>query len=98
MNDTMRHTIKLPNDTPSKSQTTLELPPIMALPPAIPALSELPNRPGDPPFSAWDLWGQTSDIGALNWLTQENVLSAVKEVQTGERVGLKYVVQCLRLT
>lgn len=61
----------------------------MAIPPAIPAISELPNRAGDPPFSAWGLWGQTGDLGALNWLTEGNVLSAIKEVQTGERVGLK---------
>jgi hypothetical protein len=27
--------------------------------------SELPLRPGDPPFSAWGLWGEEDNIGAL---------------------------------
>lgn len=30
-----------------------------------PLFSELPLRPGDPPFSAWSLWGDDDEIGTL---------------------------------
>lgn len=55
----------------------------------LPAFEDLPLREGDPPFSAWGLW-HNSALGALNYLTDEVVLRAMKEeVFTGERVGLK---------
>lgn len=60
----------------------------------LPSLSQLPLRNGDPPNSAWGLWGDdpTSDLGSLNYLTDDVVLKAMREeVNTGERVGLKYV-------
>ena len=63
-------------------------------PPArpIPSIGKLPLRDGDPPYSAWGLWGSGPDcvLGSLNYLTDELVLKTVKEeIQTGERVGLK---------
>lgn len=60
----------------------------------IPTFEQLPLREGDPPFSAWGLWGEgpESQLGALNYLTDERVLAAIKGVRTGERVGLKYVL------
>lgn len=33
--------------------------------PATPALDSLPLRKGDPPYSAWGLWGEDDNIGAL---------------------------------
>lgn len=56
----------------------------------LPKLNELPLNPGDPPKSAWGLWGPNDKLGALNYLTDEVVLKAIKEdVLTGERVGLE---------
>lgn len=53
-------------------------------------LRRLPLRPGDPHHSAWGLWKNPA-LGALNYLTDEVVLRAAKEeLQTGERVTLKY--------
>lgn len=60
----------------------------------LPRLDQLPLRKGDPPNSAWGLWGDGPDsaLGALNHLTEERVSKAVREeVKTGERVGLKSV-------
>lgn len=59
----------------------------------IPSLSDLPLRKGDPPNSAWGLWGDgpESALGSLNYLTEEVVAKAAREeIQTGERVGLEY--------
>ncbi|KIA75795.1 hypothetical protein HK57_00409 [Aspergillus ustus] len=57
----------------------------------LPSFDELPLHEGDPPYSAWGLWGDGPDsaIGSLNYLTEEVVLKAIKEeVKTGERVAL----------
>jgi len=53
-----------------------------------PPFSALPLRKGDPPYSAWGLYGPDDELGTLNLLTPERVLSAVKDVSTGESVGL----------
>lgn len=67
----------------------------MASPPnPFPSFDQLPLREGDPPNSAWGLWGRgpESALGSLNYLTNELVLKTIKEeVKTGERVGLKCV-------
>lgn len=66
-----------------------------ALPTSVPPFEQLPLRKGDPPYSAWGLWGDgpESVMGSLNYLTDEVMLRTVKqEVKTGERVGLKYVI------
>ncbi|KAF2467912.1 uncharacterized protein BDR25DRAFT_374217 [Lindgomyces ingoldianus] len=60
----------------------------MATSKSLPSFDDLPLRKGDPPYSAWGLW-ENSQLGALNYLTNENVLRAAKEeFQTGIRVGL----------
>lgn len=57
----------------------------------LPALDDLPLRKGDPPFSAWGLWENTQ-LGSLNYLSDDVVKAAAREeIQTGARVGLKYV-------
>ncbi|OJJ07668.1 hypothetical protein ASPVEDRAFT_202613 [Aspergillus versicolor CBS 583.65] len=56
-----------------------------------PSFDHLPLREGDPPNSAWGLWGRgpESALGSLNYLTNDLVLKKIKEeVKTGERVGL----------
>lgn len=70
----------------------------MAPPPnPLPSLNDLPLRKGDPPNSAWGLWGDGPDgaLGSLNYLTDELVSKSVREeIKTGERVGLEYVSSC----
>lgn len=58
----------------------------------LPSLDQLPLREGDPPNSAWGLWGDgpASALGSLNYLDEELVSrTAREEIRTGERVGLK---------
>ena len=73
----------------------------MSLPITLPKLSDLPLNPNDPPNSAWGLWkrhGFDEQLGALNYLQDQVVKKSVtEEVQTGRRVGLKYVVFSLQL-
>ncbi|KAJ5661369.1 uncharacterized protein N7484_000741 [Penicillium longicatenatum] len=57
----------------------------------LPSFNQLPLREGDPPHSAWGLWGNGSDsaLGSLNYLTDDLVLRTIQqEIKTGERVGL----------
>lgn len=60
----------------------------MPTPKERPPFSSLPLRRGDPPFSAWGLYGLDDELGALNLLTEERVLEAAKEIKIGRRVGL----------
>ncbi|KAJ0418907.1 putative cyclase-domain-containing protein [Aspergillus carlsbadensis] len=60
----------------------------MAPPSKLPTFDQLPLNEGDPPYSAWGLWGEDSALGSLNYLTDEVVAKAVQEVKTGERVAL----------
>ena len=53
-----------------------------------PAFEALPLRKGDPPFSAWGLYGLDDELGTLNLLTPVVVTEAAREVQTGVRIGL----------
>ncbi|KAJ2904844.1 hypothetical protein MKZ38_007036 [Zalerion maritima] len=55
----------------------------------IPSFDSLPWRDGDPPHSAWGLYGSDDEQGTVNRLTDERVKDAAKnEIQTGERVSL----------
>ena len=52
----------------------------------IPKLSELPLNEGDPHHSAWGLYGKDDELGTLNRLTDEVVLSAAREeIRSGVR-------------
>ncbi|OAG44387.1 hypothetical protein AYO21_01383 [Fonsecaea monophora] len=54
-----------------------------------PPFESLPLRPDDPPFSAWGLYGDDDQLGALNLLTAENTLAAARsEIRTGVRLSL----------
>ena len=53
---------------------------------SIPSFSDLPLRRGDPPFSAWGLYGDDDQLGALNRLTDELVKEVARdEIQSGVR-------------
>lgn len=54
-----------------------------------PAFGDLPLREGDPPYSAWGLWGEDDNIGTLNWLSKEAVKDAATEIREGIRFSLK---------
>ena len=61
-----------------------------------PSFDELPFRKGDPPFSAWSLYGEDDQLGTLNLLTSKVVAEAGKEIKTGVRVGLDLTLDYLK--
>lgn len=62
----------------------------------IPSFSSLPFKSGDPPYSAWGLYGSSDELGTINRLTKEVVLAAAKaEIQTGERFSLNWPLDAL---
>ena len=55
-------------------------------PGSLPSFSDLPLRRGDPPFSAWGLYGDDDQLGALKRLTDELVKEVARdEIQSGVR-------------
>lgn len=65
---------------------------------AYPKFSELPLEHDHPPYSAWGLWGQDDELGTLNHLTPERVVSAAREVKTGVRFGLNWALEQMDYT
>ncbi|CAK7200185.1 hypothetical protein SEUCBS139899_002876 [Sporothrix eucalyptigena] len=55
-----------------------------------PSFSSLPLREGDPPYSAWGLWGTDDHIGTLNRLTPAVVRGAASEISEGTRFSLNW--------
>ncbi|KAK9457437.1 hypothetical protein V1511DRAFT_493618 [Dipodascopsis uninucleata] len=53
-----------------------------------PKFEDLPLRKGDPPYSAWGLWGDDDELGALNLITPEVTKEAVKTVEYGITIPL----------
>ena len=53
-----------------------------------PQFDQLPLRKGDPPFSAWGLYGLEDELGTLNLLTPATTQAAAAEIKTGVRIGL----------
>jgi hypothetical protein len=52
----------------------------------IPPFEDLPLRKGDPHHSAWGLYREKDELGTLNRLTGERVVSAAREeVRCGDR-------------
>lgn len=49
----------------------------------LPSFAKLPARPGNPARSAWGLWGDDDELGCLNLLTPERIVSAARLVQKG---------------
>ncbi len=50
----------------------------------LPSFDQLPYKPGNPPRSAWGLWGDDDEIGMLNLLTPDRVAAAAKLAKTGK--------------
>ncbi len=72
----------------------------------VPQFADLPKLPGGPSRGcAWDVWNAVhaqlsadevtavgkDELGTLNHLTPAVVAAAGKEIQTGDRVALKWV-------
>ena len=53
-----------------------------------PAYAELLTRTDAPPGSAWGVFGDDDEIGTLNHLTPQRVLSGIRAVRTGEMFNL----------
>jgi len=58
----------------------------------IPPYEALPLRPDDPFVAAWGLYGNDDELGTLNRLTPERVVAAAREIRTGNRVGLDWML------
>lgn len=57
---------------------------------ALPDYDELPVKPGKPPHSAWGLWGDDDQIGAVNLLTRDRVIEGARLVKTGKVFALNW--------
>ncbi|KAL6231980.1 hypothetical protein BDW75DRAFT_247556 [Aspergillus navahoensis] len=60
-----------------------------------PRFEDLPLGPGDPPWSAWRLYGPDDELGTLNLLTPDAVTQAAREIHTGHRIGLDLPIDYL---
>ena len=49
----------------------------------LPDYDELPISPDKPPRSAWGVWGDDDEVGAINLLTPDRVLAGVGRVRRG---------------
>lgn len=55
-----------------------------------PRFADLPLQPGDPPMSAWGVWGPSDQLGCLNNLTPERTVAASRLVENGISIGLNW--------
>jgi kynurenine formamidase len=55
----------------------------MPLPDDLPRYRDLPARPGQPPKTAWGLFGSDDDVGMFNLQTPERVVAAARLVRKG---------------
>ncbi|MFN0119469.1 MAG: cyclase family protein [Blastocatellia bacterium] len=56
----------------------------------LPSFDELPVKPGNPPRSAWGLFGDDDQVGMFNLLTPARVAAAARLVQSGEVFPLNW--------
>ncbi len=61
--------------------------------PPLPTFDQLPYKPGNPPRSAWGLWGDQDEIGTINLLTPERVVEAARSVRTGQTFALSWELE-----
>jgi hypothetical protein len=62
----------------------------MTLEKRLPSFDELPVKPGNPPGSAWGLFGDDDQIGTINLLTPERVARAARLVRNGMVFALNW--------
>jgi kynurenine formamidase len=63
------------------------------MPSPIPTYDELPVKSGNPPRSAWGLWGDDDQIGTINWLTAERVVAGARLVKKGAVFALNWELE-----
>ncbi|KAL8944019.1 MAG: hypothetical protein Q9216_000728 [Gyalolechia sp. 2 TL-2023] len=64
----------------------------------LPEFEALPLHLGDPPHSAWGLYGPDDQLGSLNRLTDEIVTQAARdEIRTGSRISLNWPLDAQRV-
>ena len=56
----------------------------------LPSFDQLPVKPGNPPKSAWGLWGDDDEVGTINLLTPERAAQAAKLVQSGKAFPMNW--------
>ena len=59
----------------------------------LPGFDDLPVVPGNPPNSAWGLWGEADEVGTINLLTEERVQAAAGLVRTGQVFALNWELE-----
>jgi len=59
----------------------------------LPSFDELPAKPGNPPRSAWGLFGDSDQIGTINLLTPERVVEAAHLVRSGRVFPLNWELE-----
>lgn len=83
-----------PNNTKNTNHQTSKMAPKLNEN-GIPSFDDLPLREGDPPHSAWGLYGDHDELGTLNRLTDARVAAAAKsEIQKGIRYVLSLWSSC----
>ena len=65
----------------------------MTLDKGLPSFDELPVKPGNPPRSAWGLFGDDDQIGTINLLTPERVAEAAKLARQGKVFALNWELE-----
>jgi kynurenine formamidase len=58
--------------------------------PRRPSFSDLPLDKSGPPGNAWGLWGKDDELGMLNIITPETVISSITEIKEGVRISLDW--------
>lgn len=59
----------------------------------LPNYDDLPAVPGKPPRSAWGLWGDNDQIGTINLLTPERMVSAARLIRKGATFPLNWELE-----
>ncbi|HEX2173296.1 MAG TPA: cyclase family protein [Dehalococcoidia bacterium] len=49
----------------------------------LPEYARLPVKPGAPPGSAWDVWGDADQVGTINLLTPDRIVAAAQLIRRG---------------
>lgn len=60
---------------------------------ALPSFGELPFQPNAPDNSGWGLWGEGDEIGTINLLTPERVVTAAGLIRTGKMFPLNWKLE-----
>ncbi|KAE8347623.1 hypothetical protein BDV24DRAFT_170707 [Aspergillus arachidicola] len=57
-----------------------------------PAFEDLPLAAEGPPGNAWGRFGDQDELGTLNLITPDTIVRAAKEIQTGVRISLDWLL------